>query len=873
MKNLKKFLSGGVLSVLLVCLMLTGCGKKPSLELSSDNNVYEIAPGGSLQLNVEKHNIEDGTIEFEIAGTDQASVSPQGVLTVGTGITVGTVVKVTAKIGDVKSNQVSVNVVDLLPQSIDLVASNTKFVKGGSITFNLDVNPAYATVKDYTLAIVGGTAQNDVELNEGVLTVKAASSNEDVIGKTVIVRATLVGDNTKTDEVEIKIIDNRAVANISANPVTFVAGQPAAINVDSFDADDHETVIDMEAITFTSNNTNIVEVDGEGNLVAKGHGSAVVTINYAGKTTTCNVNVIVAPEAIELAKINTVDVTNNEYFLNGGTLYYSSVDPLNLEFTAKNHAYEDRCTTSFTYDWSHYVGGALQNSGANVATKTANGYEIKPGITGDVRVKVTTYSTIGGRQVAEKSMTLNLNVNTGINVDTVAQFKAYANQETNTVVNVLGNLYLTETENFGVESNDGWATLRMYGDRYINGNGWALSCEYLPLRTNNTDANDFLQFHYDDRPGATLKPITVQIRDLSIVGVIDATAAYTGALKEYDAYRSFGAMLNSEAGIKMAYDRGLMIRGGDYNYDKDKNQEDYTAASYGKDVVLDNVKVSGFEMGIRLGHLVNARLSDVFVDKCFANGIESNQNTMTVHNLEIGKVGAFGIEIVPDDIRGAFTATPSGTAGVGYNETPEIKFTGTFTSNNFTNGVDTPYMQGLASMLGGIAGGGEMTMVQLVQALVDGNVDGILASSGQSENDALADIMTKTALSTLLGKNGNGETVVDLYTLIFINKADGGKFLEYDGGNVPNPNNENKRPICEYTFEADDSGIINMQTLLINIATAASQGKTYDAYKACKYIEVDIDTNGTQVEGNNYGQAIMKNLAYDPTYVPVAPTA
>lgn len=103
------------------------------------------------------------------------------------------------------------------------------------------------------------------------------------------------------------------------------------------------------ATTWTSSDTSVVKIDAQGNVVALGEGSAVITATLAGKSGTCPVTVTSVAVAAQSVALSTPDVA----FSDIGQSYQltSSVLPSNA--------------TNVTYSWS--------SSAANVATVSASG--------------------------------------------------------------------------------------------------------------------------------------------------------------------------------------------------------------------------------------------------------------------------------------------------------------------------------------------------------------------------------------------------------------------------------------------------------------------------------------------------------------------
>ena len=268
----------------------------------------------------------------------------------------------------------------------------------------------------------------------------------------------------------------------------------------------------------------------------------------------------------------------------------------------------------------------------------------------------------------------------------MAQLKEYAKDENaGKECNILSDIYLDKDNNLGIVGGSKYSPLYLKGDRKINGNGYMISSQRLPLLTSNTTGNDMLYFIQLTNN----TPFSVEVNNLEVVGCGGVNGLYNGEVSE-----DMGKKIISENGNYVnTYRRAIRLQGNEY-----KNI-DTMGKSYIKSAILNNVKVSGFNTGLRIEHVVDGYLNDIVVNNCFANGIESNQNIMTINNLTVGQVGAFAIEMTPDDIANLST-NPSGTAGKNYNETSTLTMTGSINSNNYNNGGSTPYMTGITARLG-----------------------------------------------------------------------------------------------------------------------------------------------------------------------------
>ena len=244
--------------------------------------------------------------------------------------------------------------------------------------------------------------------------------------------------------------------------------------------------------------------------------------------------------------------------------------------------------------------------------------------------------------------------------------------------------------------------------------------------------------------------------------------------------------------------------------------------------IVKNVTVKGFYTAVRYEHAISAVAEKVTIGDCFANGIENCQSHLLVKDVEIQQVGAFGIEITPDDVRNMKTNAPSGTAGRQYNETATVRYEGYMKSNNFNNGESTVYMQNLKNELG-------VSIGSLVQMATMGLIQKM--SDDQNVQQALLGLALQTVM--------NEKYELNFSTLVFTNPLE---FTQYnDKGNT-----ENK--FCE--FETTEK--INVKKLFENCMANPNYDYTEKKYLILDLADLDLGL-GKLV---NLGQVILVNRAY-----------
>lgn len=818
-----------------VSFCFAGCDDA-SIKIFQENSITEIARGNTLDISYEAKGFKDGDkVELKVEGDATIEQTENGgKLTANTDAVVGSEIKVWAEVGEKKSNVFKITVIDLAPSDVKLNLVSDKIkVGGGRISFNVGLTPTYATVRDYEVSITKINNALPTDDNKNWATIEGDEfvlGADAPIGTVFELTASIVGHSDIAGVATITVVETAPMDEITANDITIktLTDSNKSAEVTAYYKNKLvDTTADM--FSYVSSDENIAKVNADGTIEAKGHGEATITVTATGTdaTTDFKVYVIAPPTSIELQNVSSL-ITQTSAFS------FGKADALNLSLKGINANFI--CSNAYTFAFAMLDenGVAIGNiESADIATVGDNN-AITFKKTGKVQITIESNSTLNGQTTTEAQKIVVVNVNEGKNISTVAEFKAYATQNTQIVANMVADLYLTASENFGSDTNGNYTTLDFSGDRTINGNGYLISTQDLPLATSNAKGDDFLRF----RAVNSSTPFSVKIYDFSIIGCGSVTGVYNGNVEA----NKNSAVVSSNGDYINTYRRGLRIRGSDYN-DVASNE----TKAYVKDMEVKNVSVSGFDVAIRVEHSVNGFMSDINIANCFSNGMEFSQNTLTLNNVTLGQVGAFGIEMTPDDMKDKKTANPQGTAGINYDETASLTLTGYINSENYNNGRSTPYMAGLAKQLG-------TSVPELMNAIISAMVD----EATKSITDSSAKEQAQTALTNKLNSclkkkviiDDQTQELVNFYLLIFVNKADG---MIYNGGNT-----ENK--FANYTSNGADN-MINVTQILQNLATNVE----YDGYKQYQYIQMDLYAGSAF---GNIGQVILVNQAYDPNYTP-----
>lgn len=854
MKKIKKLLIAVFMFAIVMPLLLTGCKDDKSIKIWQEEGISEVKRGQELVISITPTKIELSNIDFVVEGS--AVITNDGKLTVNNDAIVGSEIKVTASSEQdkVTSNELVFVVVDLKPTAINITTSATVITKNSTIDLGIETTPSYATINDVTFS----TDSEIAEIIDGKLKIKSNADSSKLIDQTPInITATLTADNSITSTIQVKYV--------VAQKLSVIMASSQAIDIHNTDTPKlnftpyNEDLIELDRVytnyAYESSDESVATVTNNGEIKPHKHGKTDITITYRDNSsikTTIPVYIIATPNAI------TFDATKTStHIFDKKEMYYSIADPTLLKLDLLGTDFNGVQTSQkFKYEFSN------ENLDTSESIATVANNEITFKKTGDIKVKITSDSSIDGLEklpstVAEKTLECVIHVNNGKNIRTVSELQSFAdstNDQSVSTINILNNLYLTDTDNFGKETDiSGLETiyhkgLHFLGSTYIFGNGYTLDASQLTC----LDSDNKEDFH----KGKTILEFsrydngifTAQIKDFNLKGSVTTSKQY-----------------------KNFYSRAIHIHG---QYFQDITDYDNTQTyGYVKDMIIDNVNIDGFGVGMRINHAVDGLIKNTSIQNCYSNGIESDQNIITLQDIHLGQVGAFGIEVTPDDLNGAKTNNPSGTAGIHYNETPRIDFKGSIISDNYNNGVSTEYIKTLGYE--DSKNNTTYTFVNILDAIIMGNIQAI-AGTGNENLEAQLRLL-KVSYKVMRNYDRENKNIdliqnleelnsyfqdksISLYLLIFVNKGDG---MIYDGGNT-----NSEKPLSPthiynegkfLEFPDNTSNMINLSYLL----SMVKANPNWDEYKAYQYIQMDLNTGDMM---GNIGQVILVNQAYDPNY-------
>ena len=774
-----------------------------SIEIATYDGDANVAVGATKQLKTEVENGKSSDASYEIV-SGSATVSASGLVTVNTDAAVGEKIEVIAKIGDVSSNTLQLTVVDLAATAMTLTPSANVIAKGVSVTFTATFTPEYATAVDYTLSIDGDCDFAEIDAETKTLTIKADALPEEIDGKQIAVKATLTANNAVSAYAFVTVREEAAVSFLACETVNFVVSKDSnkSIVTEAYNWDGDDMDVETTDLTYTVDNEEIITVDAAGKITPKGHGTANVTVAYGDVTTTCVVNVMITPEYINFEGLNA-------HMSGVGELYYAKGDANGLDLGVSSVTKTGYASSSekVTYKFEN-----LDDAQAtDIATVGENGIIFKQ--TGKIKVTVMSDSSLADYEVNEAyevKKSVIVNVNDGVNIYSVADLKEYAKDENaNKTANIMADISVDDTNNFGNEYNK-YLGLDLRGNRTIQGNGYTITTQKLS-RGESADTGKYSFLHFMPLGNA---PFSVGVYDWTIQGNVNIKGEHTDGTSIVE---------GNSTKIKNNYYRAIEISGAELAaYDAGNTSMILESA------IVKNVTVKGFYTAVRYEHAISAVAEKVTIGDCFANGIENCQSHLLVKDVEIQQVGAFGIEITPDDVRNMKTNAPSGSAGRQYNETATVRYEGYMKSNNFNNGESTVYMQNLKNELG-------ISIGSLVQMATMGLIQKM------SDDQAVQQALLGLALQTIM----NEKYELNFSTLVFTNPLE---FTQYnDKGNT-----ENK--FCE--FETTEK--INVKKLFENCMANPNYDYTEKKYLILDLADLDLGL-GKLV---NLGQVILVNRAY-----------
>jgi len=258
-----------------------------SIELDKTEVTLRVGEHAKVTAKVLPEDATDKTVEWSSLDTDIASVTDDGDIC---GNAIGnTQIKVMAMDGSNISSVVEVHVVPTLAESISIIKpASTEMHAGETLSLSATVLPEDATDK----SVVWTSS------DESVATVSSNGIVTAIKVGHVVIKATNSGN--QSDELELSVIPTMAESIVlNRSNVEFKVGESLQLTATVSPA-----TTTYKSLRWESSNSDVVTVDGDGNITAVSLGEAVVsafTTDGSNLSVSCNVKVV--PTPVESVKI------------------------------------------------------------------------------------------------------------------------------------------------------------------------------------------------------------------------------------------------------------------------------------------------------------------------------------------------------------------------------------------------------------------------------------------------------------------------------------------------------------------------------------------------------------------------------------------
>ena len=661
-----------------------------------------VNPGDVRALNVSfnPENATDKDVVWVISeGADVCSIE-NNVLSVNTGVAIGTKISFFAKVGSVESEPIEV-IVGTPIESISISADKTEILRGGSADLSVVINPNNAN-EAYEWVINNGSEAASIVNGKLVIVDRI-----DQIGAIIRIQAVSVSGNAESNELTFTVLAKQEDLDRDHQ----ISPTQDEITVDRFESGDavslsaavlyHGQPVEKALTYKIVDGGDFLDIAVNGNVctfTAKGHGTAFVEIGAEGINTkaTVTVNVIMPPEYITLPDVFTG--------VRGGNFVYSFSKVENLPFVAK--PYGTNVCQGIAYTFKAEDG----TEGDEVATYADGKITFKK--TG--KITVTAVSTSGSDKVVSTSY--NFDINEGINVSSFEEFQSAAESRTYdgkapinfVALDKIDGEYKFVPQVVGKESYqtlivDRLASVEVEGKGlYVNGNHHPIDVSKLRALTKEeveaghralgkAPDSDYFTGALISLPVRSFDSNTydVKLYNLAIVGNVPVD--FAGDIVDGSA-KPIGVHLN---GIGMGASDTIKDSLGNVTHD-------FTKTKYNVDIR--NIRIEGFCHGLNMTHVVSGLVENITVGNCYIDGIVCRSSILTLRNITLGACGASGIEFAPELCN---------KAGVNENQNQTITLEGKLEgSANWHGATDTRYFynytlmgQKVADIVAGVVGG------------------------------------------------------------------------------------------------------------------------------------------------------------------------
>ena len=585
-------------ALVIACMMvftgfLAACGGQ-KVTIKTENDVTTLKPGESTQLIIDAKE-KDGIVYAIKDGSDYATLTDEGVLTIKTTAKPGNeVVAVAKKDNKVVSNELKITVgsINLETLTASSTVTNGEVMKGQFYALSYTASPANTT-EAIEWKIVEGAEIATISGNNLMVSSTATE------GATIKVKAQ--GETKSSNELTFTVV------TVSTEGLYLVA-EDSVENLDAAQANRIYSVNVMNAsnqlvagqqVRFYTDDTNLLSIDQDGyncELQAVGHGTATLYVALGDQTPVeIEVECIKAPEQVMLP-----EALQTKTNINFQTAVNAAIPGFNFDLTGTNVCQD--VTVSFEkWNGTNWEKGEYGTYNAGTLTLTTQG-----------KVRLTATSNSGS--VAEKSVQFVFNVNDGVNVSTFEAFRSTLVSATynGKAVNIV-NLVETTTDNYNLIPAaivNGTQTINTHEEIKIGiydknvkiyGNGYCIDLSGMNYYENFTnDYGDLIDINtsVENSTKSTLTQANyvVEIRDLDLKGSVDVNG--TIGTHTFNAATSLN---NSQNALRSSFRRAIAVGG-------NNNMTAYQ-------ITVDNLNVSNFCVGLRLCHAVgNSKVSNVSVN-------------------------------------------------------------------------------------------------------------------------------------------------------------------------------------------------------------------------------------------------------------------
>lgn len=669
-----------------------------------------VDPDGSRTVShvLNPSNASDTNVTWVVdSGADYVTIV-NGIVTVKSDAPIGAKVTFHAEIGAVKSNSLTITVGTPI-EAIEIEAiGSTEIVKGNTVGLSATLTPSKASASLVSWIITEGAEYASIKGTTLIINSDAKT------GASVKVKA--VFDTVESNELEFTVMATQEEINAAkyfldlntSNIRIDKKGTSAPVLTAEILNGNYDKVTDM-GIEFTvisgAQYLGIVPNGSNCTFTALGHGEAMVEVRIAGTdvTETVSVDVIVPPDSIALPEVFAQRP--------GFTYSFSKVDPFSglvetLPFVPTVKGAALACT-DLAFSFAHESGV----TGSEVATYADGKLTFHK--TGKITVTVTSAS--GSKLEATTSYTFN--INEGYNVHTFEEL-SYVIEDSSYKGNLPINIVV-------LEKPDGSATGYTYGydivpsiallpkDQQTIAN---IFRGYLPVvDTNGNNRNTNMRIQAVNKGlwlnGNNHKIDVSQVKVYTLAEYDEYAAKYGVTGNDY--FPNNSSLFSAETWytngptdpnfVKASYNirlYDLEVKGNvSVDYDpKDYSENGAFVGAYTEGISIgnfeydthyyidsNNLTASGFKNGLKFNNIVgNGKISNLYVYNCYSTGIMTRSSIVTLENLKIGKCGATGIELSPED---------SGAAGLNNDEKSKITIAGTVDASANLNDGNTTYFQ------------------------------------------------------------------------------------------------------------------------------------------------------------------------------------